>query len=232
MNTALEEALRPPFRAAEFDFLSALFGLLLALGLSGALALVYRVVHHDRAERPDMMQSLVLLAVTIAGAMMVIGNNLAIAFGLVGAVSIIRFRTAVKSAREMAFVFIAIVIGMASGLGFRLLAVFFTLFVGLALLLMDRLRVGRPRRPARRFELSVRFPPASAGGEALEPDAVERKMDDLGIPWELAGLRIGRRRSVRIYRVRLTDEGPLERLIGELRGEEQRKDLTFRLRSE
>lgn len=232
MNTVLGEALRPPFSAAEFDFLFALFGLLSALGLSGALALVYRVVRHDRAGRPDMMQSLVLLAVTIAGAMMVIGNNLAIAFGLVGAVSIIRFRTAVKSAREMAFVFIAIVIGMASGLGFRLLAAFFTLFVGLVLLLMDRLRFGRPRRLVRRFELSIRFPPVPVERDAIEPGIVERKMDDLGIPWELAGLRGGRRRSVRTYRVWLSDQGPLERLIGELRTDERRKGLSFRLKPE
>jgi hypothetical protein len=49
---------------------------------------------------------------------MLIGDNLARSFGLVGAVSIIRFRVAVKPPMDMAFIFLIIVLGMACGLGF------------------------------------------------------------------------------------------------------------------
>jgi len=48
---------------------------------------------------------------------MVIGNNLARAFGLVGAMSIIRFRTAIKETQDIIFIFFALAIGMASGVG-------------------------------------------------------------------------------------------------------------------
>ncbi len=55
--------------------------------------------------------------------MMVIGNNLARAFGLVGAMSIIRFRTVIKDTRDIAFVFLALATGMAARTGYHMIAV-------------------------------------------------------------------------------------------------------------
>jgi uncharacterized membrane protein YhiD involved in acid resistance len=62
---------------------------------------------------------------------MVIGNNLARAFGLVGAMSIIRFRTAIKETQDIIFIFFALAIGMASGVGLYSLAIFSSLIIGL-----------------------------------------------------------------------------------------------------
>jgi len=67
---------------------------------------------------------------------MVIGNNLARAFGLVGAMSIIRFRTAVKDTQDIVFIFFALAIGMAAGDGYHRIAIFGTLFVGSVILLL------------------------------------------------------------------------------------------------
>ena len=75
--------------------------------------------------RPDvrtMPTTLVLLSALIALVSMVIGDKLAQAFGLVGALSIIRFRTVVDDTADTAFVIFAVVIGMAIGNGFALLA--------------------------------------------------------------------------------------------------------------
>lgn len=71
--------------------------------------------------------------------MMVIGNNLASAFGLVGAVSIIRFRTSVKSSRDMAFVFFTVVIGMACGLGFIGISLISSLIIGSIMITTNKL---------------------------------------------------------------------------------------------
>jgi uncharacterized membrane protein YhiD involved in acid resistance len=110
---------------------------LIVAGLSGLLiSRIYRLYHGEEASEPDMMHSLIFLSLIICAAMMVIGNNLASAFGLVGAVSIIRFRTSVKSARDMSFVFFAVVMGMSCGLGFIFLAVFGLLFISLVMLVI------------------------------------------------------------------------------------------------
>lgn len=75
---------------------------------------------HARTSRGDGMgdtfpATLVLLAVLIAMVTQVIGDNVARAFSLVGALSIVRFRTVVRDTRDTAFVIFAVVVGMAAG---------------------------------------------------------------------------------------------------------------------
>ncbi|MFH1467526.1 MAG: hypothetical protein ABIO70_24285, partial [Pseudomonadota bacterium] len=71
-------------------------GLFLALILGTAIAFVYRASVPRAALNPSLQASLVLLSIIGAMVMMVIGNNLARAFTLVGALAIIRFRTRLK----------------------------------------------------------------------------------------------------------------------------------------
>jgi hypothetical protein len=73
-------------------------------------------------EPPTLPTTLVLLTIVIALVTMVIGNSVARAFGLVGALSIVRFRTVVEDTRDTAFVIFAVVIGMAVGAGYAVLA--------------------------------------------------------------------------------------------------------------
>jgi uncharacterized membrane protein YhiD involved in acid resistance len=76
----------------------------------------------QRDDRSTLPTTLVLLTVVIAVVTQVIGESLARAFGLVGALSIVRFRTVVEDTRDTAFVIFAVVVGMAVGVGYSLLA--------------------------------------------------------------------------------------------------------------
>jgi uncharacterized membrane protein YhiD involved in acid resistance len=69
---------------------------------------------------------------------MVIGNNLARAFGLVGAMSIIRFRTAVKDTLDIVFIFYSLAIGMATGVGLLSIAFAGTIFIGSVILALSK----------------------------------------------------------------------------------------------
>jgi len=71
---------------------------------------------------------MILLGMTISLIMLIIGSNIARAFALVGALSIIRFRNPVKDPRDVAFLFGSMAIGMACGTKFYLFATIFTLF--------------------------------------------------------------------------------------------------------
>lgn len=99
----------------------------LAVRLSAALASglivagIYRVSHgRSKDESPVLFTTLVLLCLLIAMVSMVIGNSVARAFSLVGALSIVRFRTVVDDTRDTAFVIFAVVVGMAVGAGLYL----------------------------------------------------------------------------------------------------------------
>ncbi|MCM2374998.1 DUF4956 domain-containing protein [Aporhodopirellula aestuarii] len=70
------------------------------------------------AGAPDTLTlTLILMSILIAMATQIIGDNIARAFSLVGALSIVRFRTAVPETRDVAFVLAAVVVGMAVGAG-------------------------------------------------------------------------------------------------------------------
>lgn len=88
------------------------------------LGCVAAAVHHLASGRPagkadrQFLATLILLAVLICLVTLVIGNNVARAFSLVGALAIVRFRTVVEDTRDTAFVIYAVVVGMAAGTGY------------------------------------------------------------------------------------------------------------------
>jgi len=106
-------------------------------------------------------RSLVTLTIITSIVIIVIGNNLARAFGLVGAMSIVRFRTAVKDAQDLVFVFFSLAVGLAAGVGLYALAFGSTLFVGAIILVMARLNYGSLDQR----ELVVQIQYASNGAE-------------------------------------------------------------------
>src|SRR5207342_506102 len=89
--------------------------LLLALLLGGVVALIYRAARRDVGVSRSFMTTLVLLAILIAMVTQVIGDNVARAFSLVGALSIVRFRTVVRDTQDTAYVIFAVAVGMAMG---------------------------------------------------------------------------------------------------------------------
>ena len=104
-----------PGGSAMMSLQEACFGLTLAFILSQLIAWVYIYTHHGLSYSRSFVQSIVMLTIILALGMMVIGNNLAVAFGLVGALSVIRFRNILKDTRDTAFIFFALIISLACG---------------------------------------------------------------------------------------------------------------------
>lgn len=95
--------------------------LLLSLVLGVVVAGIYGLTQQKpRSELASFVTTLVLLTILIAMVTLVIGNSVARAFSLVGALAIVRFRTVVEDTRDTAFVIFAVVVGMAVGSGFLL----------------------------------------------------------------------------------------------------------------
>ena len=139
--------------------LNCLKGLGLAALHNFWLAEVYKIMNKSKQNNHLMMQSMVFISVILAGAMMVIGNNLAVAFGLVGAVSIIRFRISVGSFLDMSFIFLSIVIGMACGLGFYFIATVVAVFTGILMLCIHFSSFGKKYfKNSMELEITIEFP--------------------------------------------------------------------------
>ena len=112
-----------------FTPLDIVLSLVLAFVLGQVLAWVYYFTHSGLSYSKSFVQSLILITVVVAIIMAVIGNNIITAFGLMGALAIIRFRNVVKDTRDIVFIFCALVIGMASGSKNYSVAIFGTIFL-------------------------------------------------------------------------------------------------------
>lgn len=84
--------------------------------------------------------SLVMLALVTSMVMTVISNNIALSLGMVGALSIVRFRTAIKDARDTTFIFWSIAVGICCGVGFYLAAAIGSASIVLFLLIFHSIR--------------------------------------------------------------------------------------------
>ena len=104
-----------PWPGGMFNPESILLSLLLAFTLGQVIAWVYYATHSGLSYSRSFVQSLILIAVVVAMVMTVIGNSIITAVGLMGALAIIRFRNVIKDTRDVAFIFCALVVGMAAG---------------------------------------------------------------------------------------------------------------------
>lgn len=148
-------------------------GLALALSfiLSMATGFVYRYTHKNVSYSQSYVQMLVLICMIIAVIMLVVGSNIARAFALVGALSIVRFRNALKEPRDLGFVFLAVSIGMACGTRFYSLAVAATVSILLVVVLLFRFNVFA--LDVQRQVVKVQVPPDGSHTASIQDELIK-----------------------------------------------------------
>ena len=112
MDTML---LTPEGNLLNYSNMEMVVNLLVAFVIGFILSGVYRTTHKGLSYSQSFSQTIVYVTLIVAIVMMVIGGSLARAFALVGALSIIRFRTVLKDTKDMAYIFGALALGMAAG---------------------------------------------------------------------------------------------------------------------
>jgi len=117
---------------------NVVFNLITTTVLALYLYFIYRRSFSGVIYSQSFNITLVMVCIITAIVMMTIGSNMALSLGLVGSLSIIRFRTAIKEPRDIAFLFWAIAIGLAAGTGEYLIAITGSIIISLLLLLFNR----------------------------------------------------------------------------------------------
>ena len=126
--------------SGELTLESILLRITMAAVIGAFLFLSYRLSHSGSIYSVKFNVSLVALTLITTTVMIVIGNNIALSLGMVGALSIVRFRTAIKDSRDTIYIFWAIVVGICCGAGDYLVAAAGSAVVFLLLLLFGRIR--------------------------------------------------------------------------------------------
>jgi len=121
-----------------FSVTDVVISLLLSFVLCAIIGWVYQTTHRGSSYTQSYVHTLILNGMVVAIVMLVIGSNIARAFALVGSLSVVRFRNAVKETRDVGFIFFTMAIGMAVGTRFYLLAVIAAVIISLLILVMTR----------------------------------------------------------------------------------------------
>lgn len=121
-----------------FSVFDVTVSLVLSFALCSVVGWVYKRTHRNISYSQSYVQTLVVIGMVISVIMLVVGSNVARAFALVGALSVVRFRNAIKETRDVGFIFAAMAIGMATGTRFYLLAIAATVAILAVVVLMYR----------------------------------------------------------------------------------------------
>jgi Domain of unknown function (DUF4956) len=179
--------------------------LLVALLLGVVVAWVYRRTRPSSDFAPTFPSTLVMLSVLIAMVTQVIGDSVARAFSLVGALSIVRFRTVVRDTQDTAFVILAVVVGMAIGARDPWVAVIGLAVVSLAAIAM---RPKRPEATISPFVMSIRVAVGHDLNETIGPtlDLFARDRRLLSVGTVKQGMAVSASYHVRLRRDKAADE--------------------------
>ena len=157
MDQLIRESLLFSDTVSTFRLWDVFLALGLAFFLNLALGYIYRVTHRGLSYSQSYVHTMVMMGVVVSLVMLIIGSNIARAFSLVGALSIIRFRNAVKETRDVGFLFTAMAIGMGCGTRFYTLTVIATAVIILMFYVLHRFDVGSNRTTEN--VLRVHIPP-------------------------------------------------------------------------
>jgi hypothetical protein len=206
----MPEWLQNSFSTSEVGWQALCLRVGFAAALGICIAVMYAATQRRQAgHKIQLGTTLVLLTVLVAMTTIVIGDSVARAFGLVGALSIVRFRTVVEDTRDTAFVIFAVVVGMALGAGNLRVCAVGVPIIGLVAAGLSVLNRGRAAAIFdRRLEVRI-----SAG---RDPEQLLRGVLDGQLQnWKLVSV-ISARQGVAldlVYRVRLRESATMLSLV-------------------
>ena len=179
--------------------------LLVALAAGLFILLIYRLTMRGIAFNRGFEITILLVTAISGMIVLTITSNLALSLGMVGALSIVRFRTAIKETSDTAFMFWAVASGITAGAGFYLITVIGCLFIGLVALLAVRVT----KNVARPYLLVVR----SVSGDANT--AIEKLLEQHHIRRRLSSVVQNERYAEIIYEVSVS--AAQQRLVAAVR---------------
>ena len=119
-----------------------LINIILAFFLGLIITYIYKKTHKGLSYSQSFMVTNILISLIVCMVIMIIGNSLARAFALVGALSIIRFRTVVKDTKDIAYIFWSLSAGLAAGTGSYYIAIIGTVIISLVSIILFKSNYG------------------------------------------------------------------------------------------
>lgn len=130
------------YAAARLSSGTILACLVVTCVLSSYVYIIYRRLTREAFYDRNFNMSILAIAIITAAVILTIQSNIVVSLGMVGALSIVRFRTAVKDPLDLVFLFWSIGIGIICGAGFALIAILMSIVLTVVIYIFTKVRVG------------------------------------------------------------------------------------------
>lgn len=138
----LKQSFLEGYASGRLDLARILMCILVTVLIASYIFLVYRRINQNAFYNRNFNLSLIALAVITAAVILTIQSNIVISLGMVGALSIVRFRTAIKDPMDLVFLFWSISVGIICGAGFAVVAVVASIVITVIILLFEKTPAG------------------------------------------------------------------------------------------
>lgn len=165
-----------------FTLMNTLMVICTSIILGGIISQVYIKTHKKDGYVPSFTVTLVMLPVIIAIIILLIGNNVARAFSLAGAFSIIRFRTNPGDSKDISYIFFTLAVGLATGMGYISYAVLITVILSILVVLLDKFKFAVPKTKIMNLKITV---PEDLNYEGLFDDI----LNENSVSWTIERVR-------------------------------------------
>jgi len=225
MSNATLETLFSSVITDSLDIVSMLESLGAALILGFVISLFYLKTHRDEGYAPNYPITLIMLPAIISVIILLIGNNVARAFSLAGAFSLIRFRSAPGDPKDIAYVLFSLGVGLACGMGYIAYATVFALIMCLAMTFLHYIKFAGTQDSCMRLKITV---PEDLNFQGLFDDILNKYTDS----WSLSRIKtrdFGTLFEV-CYNVKLKPSAKQKEFIDELRCRNGNLNISLTLR--
>jgi hypothetical protein len=141
--------------SVSISLIDVLITIVIAFAVGGLISGTYIKTQKNGQYSQSFALTMILLPAVIAIIIMLIGSDVAKAFSLAGAFSIIRFRSAPGDPKDIAYVLFAMAAGLATGVGAYLYAVLFTVVLCFGMYMLSHTKLGGHREIARQLQITV-----------------------------------------------------------------------------
>lgn len=138
-----------------FTLVNALIVIGAAIILGFVISCAYMYTHKKEGYASGFTITLIMLPVIISIIILLVGNNVARAFSLAGAFSIIRFRSAPGDPKDISYVFFTLAVGLACGMGYVGYGVIVTLILCLVMIILDKAKFAMPKTKSMMLKILV-----------------------------------------------------------------------------
>ncbi|MGL4336638.1 MAG: DUF4956 domain-containing protein [Turicibacter sp.] len=138
-----------------FTLVNSLIVMMTAIILGLFISLTYMKTSKKEGYSPSFSITLIMLPVIIAIIILLVGNNVARAFSLAGAFSIIRFRSAPGEPKDITFIFFTLAVGLTCGMGYILYGVIFTVILCAVMFILDVMNYAKSKTKTMQLKITV-----------------------------------------------------------------------------